>query len=469
MAETGVGVPGQASSARPTNLDRHHLLVIALGLLGASAVSWMRAVSTGTLRLPETPGAWGDRLWPSVLLGACLAVAAYHYLALVRHTRLSLPALLTGAVLINLLAGLALPLTSNDLFANLAYGRLVALGQNPYVATPASLAATDPFALQGMRWQHQPTVYGPVFVAMMAPIARSGSLLVAICVYKSLMLAATLAALFVTYRVCRDQVDPARAASAFALVAVAPVLTWELSGQAHIDAVLVLLMVGFVWAALGDAEWPAVACLAVALYTKLSVAPVLGLYLVAIARRRPWRAAAMAGVVGALGVVLFLPFWLGPASLAGFLQAVGGAGMGTARSFAALAQWVLRPFGSSVQAVAARAFWVAGMAAVALVGIRAAVLVRTAADVIEHSLLVLGAYCLVGTPWFHPWYVTWLLPLAVVHRDVRWQEVTALYAAIVVVQYVLPLDPLTSVAVNLVVLARLGALVRGAAHVSPAS
>jgi hypothetical protein len=444
-----------------TGPDRRHLLGIVLGVLGASAVSWIRAASAGTLQLPEAPRTWWEQVWPALCLGGCLAVVAFHYLALVRRTRLSLPAILAGGVVVHLLAGLALPLTSNDLFVNLAYGRLAALGLNPYVTPPAALPPTDPFVLQGTRWQHQVTVYGPVFLALVKPIGRFSSAVAAVVVYKASMLAAALLSLLVAYRVCRERGDPACAAGALAMFALAPVFAWELSGQAHIDAVVVLLMVGFVWAAISDREWLAAACLATALFTKLSVAPVLALYLVAIARRRALRAAAMTVAVVAAGLLLFLPFWEGPASLLGFAQAIGGAGMGTARSFSSLALWLVRPLGPTVQTVTARACWVAGMGVVAAVGVRALVAVRTPADVIEQSLLVLGAYCLVGTPWFHPWYVTWLLPLALVHRDARWRALTALYAAIVTVQYILPLDPLTSVAVDLIVLMRAWTLMRG--------
>jgi hypothetical protein len=47
-----------------------------------------------------------------------------------------------------------------------------------------------------------------------------------------------------------------------------------------------------------------------------------------------------------------------------------------------------------------------------------------------------------------------------VHRDARWQSLVVVYAALVLVQYALPLDPVASVIVDVVVIARATKLLR---------
>jgi hypothetical protein len=68
--------------------------------------------------------------------------------------------------------------------------------------------------------------------------------------------------------------------------------------------------------------------------------------------------------------------------------------------------------------------------------------------VIHDGLVILLAYCLT-TPWFQPWYATWLLPLAAAERGSALRRLVGLYAVLTVVQWGLPLDPFSTVAVDL--------------------
>jgi hypothetical protein len=64
------------------------------------------------------------------------------------------------AVLVNIT-----PVGSGDIASYAAYGRIAALGQNPYTYTPLHLpgGAHNPYTeIVGVKWQNTPSVYGPV-------------------------------------------------------------------------------------------------------------------------------------------------------------------------------------------------------------------------------------------------------------------------------------------------------------------
>jgi hypothetical protein len=104
-----------------------------------------------------------------------------------------------------------------------------------------------------------------------------------------------------------------------------------------------------------------------------------------------------------------------------------------------------RPFGA--EHIAYRVCWAAGIAAVAWIVTRAIPRIRTFEDAAHHSLLVLLVWMLT-TSWFQPWYAVWLLPLAMIEPDARLRRIVAIYTALLVVQYALPIDPVTNVAID---------------------
>ncbi len=426
---------------------------IATCMLGCAAVTWARFAAAGTLAV-DAPQSWPARAWPLALTGALLGIAAWIYLGAVEAG--DSPSL-GGAIAIQLAAAAALPLTYNDLFSNLAYGRLSALGLNPYLHAPSALADADPFKqMVGGRWLGTPLAYGPILAGLNALAWRAGSLLAALVSFKLALAACAVAAVALAWRFARGRAD---GGARFALFAACPLFAWEIAAQAHNDGVMVLALVGFVVAAHERREALALACLAAALYAKLAAAPVLALYLVFLARRRPLAAAAGALAVLAAGVLLMLPFWQGAATLRGPFTTVGADAVRTSRSVADAVYWALYPVGPGAQAIGYRACWAAALALGAALGLRALWKVRTLADVVHQSLILLLAYDLT-TPWFQPWYATWLLPFAMAEEDLLLQRTAALYAALVPLQYAVALDPVTSVAVDAVVAARLLRLAR---------
>src|SRR5207237_7553733 len=153
--------------------------------------------------------------------------------------RVQLPAVLAASA-ISLAISVAAPLLlSRDVYTYAAYGRLVAHGQNPYVATLASFAH-DPFvAVASRQWLHTHSHYGAAFTLVSAGIARlwAGSPGATILAFK-LLAGLALAAATVLAALAATRVRPERAPLAAALVGLNPVLVVHTVGGAHVDALI---------------------------------------------------------------------------------------------------------------------------------------------------------------------------------------------------------------------------------------
>jgi hypothetical protein len=68
----------------------------------------------------------------------------------------------------------------------------------------------------------------------------------------------------------------------------------------------------------------------------------------------------------------------------------------------------------------------------------------------------------VTVPLFQTWYISWLFPLALVDPDRRWLRLVALFGIFSVVQWIVQLDPLSSVAIDVWVVFRAAKLLGSA-------
>lgn len=439
-------------------------LLIGLCLLSAAAISWARARVAGTLALHDRHVALAHKIWPFLLFGCLTALAGWLYLRALRQQKQPRPGrLLAGAIAIHLLAAPALPLTSSDVFSYLSYARLMHVGRNPYRSGPAELGDRDPRpALVEPRWLNTPMVYGPIAGAAMAAIAPVESVAGSLWAFKLEMLFAALATVMLAYGFCRSCLPPGRAEAAFVFFAWNPLFAWEISAQAHTEGLVLVGLLCFVWAATRGREWLALLGLAAAFYTKLVLAPLLCLYLCFVAWRRPLRAIAMMAAVAAVGAALLSPFWQGASTVRGPLATLVADPTLTARSFTDLLVWLLRPLGAHVQR---QVYWTAlatGTVLLASFGIRAALRARSLQQVFRDGLVFFLLYDLIATPWFQSWYAIWLLPLGLVEPDARWRTLIAVYSVLSLVQYGVPLDPVSYLAINAIALRLLYRLVRPA-------
>jgi Glycosyltransferase family 87 len=430
-------------------------LFVAASLLGCAAVSVARARFAGTLRVDEAEISTAARLLLSAGFGAFSAAAAWHFLRAEREAGgVPLGRLLAGAVLIHLLAAPALPYSSNDAFSNLAYGHMARLGVSPYLFGPSALPDGDVFkGMVGLRCIDMPSVYGPILGAANDLAGRAATVAGALAIFKLELLAASLGIALLAFGFCRAHRTGGEAAASFVLIAWNPLLAWEVAAQAHNDGVMVLAMVGFVWAATARREWLALGCLTAALYAKFAVLPVLGLYLAHVWHRDRLRAVAMAAAVAAAGVALFAPHWHGLDTLRGPLAAAGGGDpTRVTRSLAGALKNSVFYYLPGVWPMVYRIWWAIGTALLAWTGLRGLARARTLDHVFEDSLLILLYYDLLATPWFLPWYITWTLPLAMAVRDPRLRRLVAIFSSVSLLQYALQIEPFSNAAIDLAML-----------------
>jgi len=141
------------------------------------------------------------------------------------------------AVLVNIT-----PVGSGDVASYAAYGRIAALGHNPYTFTPNLLpgGANNPYTMiVGVKWQETPSVYGPVatWTHLFAALIGGERAWLTIWMLMIMMGASFLATGYVLLRTAEN---PVRAA----LLWVAnPLLIFELVIGGHLDAFLSLFAI----------------------------------------------------------------------------------------------------------------------------------------------------------------------------------------------------------------------------------
>jgi hypothetical protein len=412
-------------------------LGIAATLFGFTLLSYVRAVLDGTLASDDShlPPISYAIFISAVGLG-CLALAYCYLRAWSTREQLPLERLLLVALAIHACAFPALPLTGDDLFVNLANGRLLQRGFNPYLNTPADMGV-DPFnALVAEIWFHWITPYGPINTWMSRLAVSAGSLWGAIWTFKSAMFAAALATIFLAYGFCRSCLPAERRQRAFILLAWNPLLAWELTAQAHNDGPMLALTMGFVWAAYARREWLSSLLIIAAFYAKFAVAPLLGLHLCYRVRQSWWRGAlTVAGMIVA-GVTLYYPFWCGPKTLTNSLIEAKAEHWHVINSFVAFACETADRYSLAlsldvfaVWSVACQVFF---LSLAAWLAWRATTVNR----VVRDAMIFLLLFETLGKGWFFPWYVTWLLPLAIADPDERLQRIVALYSLGVLLLYI---------------------------------
>jgi hypothetical protein len=295
---------------------------------------------------------------------------------------------------------------SQDLYAYLFYGKMWSVhGANPYIALPVEFASDPWFAW--MRWPDQPTVYGPLWTVLTAApvsLART-NLPLSFVLMKLILLLLGTAAVSGLVRAGRDRgVDPAMAVL---MVGWNPLVIVSLPLGGHADAAV---LAAVPWALLADRRGrPVLAALLLAAATlvKAYAGLVLLVYLVALVRRSFPVAARAAGVSIALAAAAWFPFWSGAETFSGLVR-IGGEASSSLGGTVQLALSAVLGDETGMWAVR-----VAGVAVI--IGVLLLVVRREDfhQDPWPGATAVFAAYLAV-TPWFLPWHLVGLLPLAAV-------------------------------------------------------
>jgi len=322
---------------------------------------------------------------------------------------------------------LAPPLSSTDIFSYQAYARMGAVYHiNPYTHGPYGINLDPVFPYVGAKWYSIASVYGPVFTVfsyLLAPLTIATS----VFAYKSIAVVAALGLVAVTWHCARlRRIDPVKAV---ALVGLNPLLVIYGVGGGHSDMLMLLAMMGGVYAILASREVMGGGLSMVAVGIKLTAGLVLPFALAAGGRggqaRRGRRRVALGAGVGlvALAALSFRAFGSGSFDMLGTviksqskgdllsipgvistrlgLHTVGHvAGFVLAGAFAICFFWLLR------RVWRGEMDWIDGAAWAML------------------AMLVASSSLL-------PWYVAWLLPLAALGRDRRLATTAILFSGVI--------------------------------------
>ena len=174
------------------------------------------------------------------LTAVALAAGTAGLVLVLRATRagwtVSARAVLLAGIAAAALLTLLPPFGSSDQLSYAAYGRMVATGHNPYLTTPAQLAATgDPVAGAVQDWFHATSVYGPLASGIQGLASLIGGTSVRLTVF--CLGVANLAAFVITalllHRMTRTRQD--RQLRAALLWTANPLLLQVLVAGAHVD------------------------------------------------------------------------------------------------------------------------------------------------------------------------------------------------------------------------------------------
>ncbi|MGA7730729.1 MAG: hypothetical protein WCD37_05600 [Chloroflexia bacterium] len=362
------------------------------------------------------------------------------------------------------------PVGAADLFDQIFRARLTAqYGYNPFTTLPSSLAG-DPFQPY-VAWRGDPSPYGPVWESLAAAVSfLAGSNLWANLIeFKLLVMLAYGVSVGLTYGILRT-VKPEWALRGTLLFAWNPLVLFEVAGNGHNDAVVVMFMLAAVFFLVRARRVAVLPMLVAGALTKF--VPVL---LVPIAVGALWRdrlrggsgirdqgsgvgdqglevggeeqparpeprslvpdplfTLAVSAVLSVgLAMIFYAPFWTGPESIMPrnrgtlFTASIPKVILDTlVRDFGwseGIAQWYVRNVAYGIVALVALglAVWVWRTPNATTPEGRGILLRRTLIAFYE----IIFAYLLVASLWFQPWYLLWLVALtapvarmAYVHR-----------------------------------------------------
>lgn len=383
-----------------------------------------------------------------VLLFACYLLALRFLTG-----RVSLRFILISAAALGLVYALIPTYTSQDIFSYIIYARMgVIYHLNPLTTLPIAVRNDPSFHL--VYWIRQPSAYGPVWAAItcllqwMAALVQPNSIAPMILLLRLWGLLMHLGSAALIWVISgqwlrgREQVMDGRSAlrpnnlRLAALLAFAwnPLLLFEACVNAHIDTTILFFVLLFVWALLpreGTARQPYIlaACvLALATCLKVTMALFLpGLLLFLWAQRpRRLRPIITAALIYALTIViLYAPFWQHGAILDVF-----SINPGLTRDINSPYEFFLRLVESlrgqriiyvNSNTGSPQEIFTHKISDVLFILIYAALClwyfikperINTLPKLVGWLAVAWLLYCLAGSPWFWPWYMTAFFGLA---------------------------------------------------------
>jgi hypothetical protein len=302
------------------------------------------------------------------------------------------------------------PLGTTDPLNYAAFGRMAALGLDPYRVTPLGLAHHgDPIGHLALAepWLHVPSVYGPLVTGTewAASLIGGASMLRTVWLLALLNGAAFLATGALLLRLAGP--DPARRARTQLLWTLNPLLLWNLVAGPHVDALAALCAVAAFWALRRSGLTTG---LAVAAATAVKLTMGLFALPLAWALRHDRRRLAAAAVAGALA--LAVGYGVAPHAIVNAARVSQQGVVGS--PWPLFTRKVLVPVFDPARAHLVLAALQLTLILVLAVLLLAALPPAHDADLVQvaaRPALALAAAYLLGSAYIRPWYdaIAWLL------------------------------------------------------------
>jgi hypothetical protein len=343
-------------------------------------------------------------LFEGLVFVAAIVLAGGAFARVVRQaSSLDLRFLWRGGVLLALLAGLAPPFLSTDVWDYVARGYVSVLGHNPYTTTVASLKdqpGVAAFALHA-EWPAYPMPYGPISALLQWLVALLGAPWTAVYAWKALTVLAHLATAALVLRIARAVGSERDARRAFVLWSWNPWLLLESCGSAHNESFVALAVAATCLAVVKNRFFAGALAFGAAVLVKHGCAPLsLPLLVQAV-----WRKQRLPFLLGT-GVVLlavawsWAHWWTGPGGFDWFFdQRLIARGSVASHAHEWFGPWASR---------ATRTLGWLALAATAGLSISRA---RDPQSFARYGALAMGIFVAGCMHNFSPWYQLWWLPL----------------------------------------------------------
>ena len=394
--------------------------------------------------------------------GAALVCGAALYIT--RHKRLaSRPYLffvLAAAAVFGITFLFCPGFPTSDLFSYIMYGRIIVLHHaNPLTAIPNQFP-NDP-VLSSVFWRDTTSVYGPVWLTLSAGLTKlaealGGDLAIYTLLFKSISLLFHLANAVLVWGIL-GVVAPRRRLMGTILYAWNPLALLEFADSGHNDSVMLFFFLLGVFFLVKRHEALALASFALSIDTKYVLVMLLPLYFWWVLREQPgwllkiraagWRLAILLGVCA----VLYVPYWAGPSTFGSIIYSPPAQNLQD--SLLELVDWPLRrmvaavthwPTATSDQ-VASTILKVLASLLFLVLWLRLFPAARSWSGVLKAWWWAMFWYLVIASGYFTPWYITWLLAIAVLYPIAEFAVPTQLLAAGVLILYPLytvPSSPL---------------------------
>jgi len=254
-----------------------------LSTLAITLLSWCKFGVTGSIRVDHNPfpGVWGYLVF--IVFGSSLLVFGIQYWRLYTGkygTYYDFKQLQKFAWIQLIIASLAMPLLSNDVFVYLAHGELSNRGVDVFSQTNV-LQQSIWFEFIG-DWKDAPCVYGPInlLIAKLAASMSFGNIWLALAAYKLIHIIMGMAIIGLIFQMARSPRD-------FILVAFTPAFWLHNISQVHNDLTGCFLFFTAIYFIKQDKIYYSAILIALAVAAKISYiiyVPFIGLYYILFVR-----------------------------------------------------------------------------------------------------------------------------------------------------------------------------------------